>query len=314
MNSMRSRVASSHKSVFRTNSGNLIRPLMWSRSLALSSEMCGFQSRARDQNLRVNLEFPRFNNALGVMMMDTTKKTFILVHGAWHGGWCYRHTAAALRKMGHEVFTPTHTGVGERAHEADENITLETHIRDVAGCIEAEEISDVILVGHSYGGMVITGVADRMADRIKALVYLDAFVPGDGESLMALLQKALEPSAAAQFIGGFRGAVLEKNSGMMHPLTAELLHVSPANREWVNRRCVPQALATFEMPVLLSGKIENVKRRVYILADGWDPSPFRYFAKKYTGAPGWDVVKLPSGHDVMVDMPNELAAAIAKIA
>jgi pimeloyl-ACP methyl ester carboxylesterase len=238
----------------------------------------------------------------------------VLVHGAWHGGWCYRHTAAALRKMGHEVFTPTHTGVGERAHQADESITLETHIRDVAGCIEAEEISDIILVGHSYGGMVITGVGDRMADRIKALVYLDAFVPGDGESLMALLHKTLEPPAVAQFVGGFRGAALEKNSGMMHPIPAEMFNVSAANREWVNRRCVPQALATFEMPVLLSGKIENVKRRLYILADGWDPSPFRYFAKKYTGAPRWDVIKLPSGHDAVVDLPNELAAAIAKIA
>jgi hypothetical protein len=119
---------------------------------------------------------------------------------------------------------------------------------------------------------------------------------------------------AAQFIGGFRGAALEKNSGMAHPLTAEMLHVSPANREWVNRRCVPQALATFEMPVLLSGNIENVKRRIYILADGWDPSPFRYFARKFTGAPGWDVIKLASGHDVMVDWPNELAAILAKIA
>ena len=238
----------------------------------------------------------------------------VLVHGAWHGGWCYRHTAAALRKMGHEVFTPTHTGVGERAHQANENITLETHIRDVVGCIEAEEISDIVLVGHSYGGMVITGVADRMADRIKALVYLDAFVPGDGESLMALLHKTLEPPAVAQFIGDFRGGALEKNSGMMHPIPAEMFNVSAANHEWVNRRCVPQALATFEMPVLLSGKIENVKRRLYILADGWDPSPFRYFAKKYTGAPGWDVVKLPSGHDVMVDLPNELAAAITKMA
>jgi pimeloyl-ACP methyl ester carboxylesterase len=274
-----------------------------------------FQPKARDQNLGRSLAFPRFDNTLGVTMMDTSKKTFVLVHGAWHGGWCYRHTAAALRKMGHEVFTPTHTGVGERAHKADdENITLETHIRDVAGCIEAEEISDIILVGHSYGGMVITGLADRMADRIKALVYLDAFVPCDGESLMALLNKALEPPVAAQFIGSFRGAALEKNSGMTNPLRAEMLHVSPANREWVNRRCVPQALATFEMPVLLSGKIENVKRRVYILADGWDPSPFRYFAKKYAGAPGWDVIKLPSGHDVMVDLPNELAAALAKIA
>src|SRR5260370_38876808 len=141
---------------------------------------------------------------LGVMMMDATKKTFILVHGAWHGGWCYRHAAAALRKMGHGVFTPTHPGVGERAHEADENITLETHIRDVAGCIEAEEISDIILVGHSYGGMVITGLADRMADRIKALVYLDAFVPADGDSLLALLHKALAPSGAEQVIGAFR--------------------------------------------------------------------------------------------------------------
>lgn len=247
-------------------------------------------------------------------MMDTAKKTFVLVHGAWHGGWCYRHTATALRKMGHEVFTPTHTGVGERAHGAHESITLETHIRDVVGCIEAEEISDIILVGHSYGGMVITGVADRMADRIKALVYLDAFVPEDGESLMALLHKAVDPPVATQFICGFRGAALENNSGMTHPLTAELLHVSPENREWVNRRCVPQALATFEMPLLLSGKIENVKRRLYILADGWDPSPFRYFAGKYTGAPGWDVTKLPGGHDVMVDQPNELAVALAKIA
>jgi pimeloyl-ACP methyl ester carboxylesterase len=238
----------------------------------------------------------------------------VLVHGAWHGGWYYRHTAAALRKMGHEVFTPTHTGVGERAHQANENITLETHIRDVAGCIEAEEIDDIILVGHSYGGMVITGLADRMAHRIKALVYLDAFVPGDGESLMALLHKSLEPPVAAQFIDGFRGGAFEKNSGMTSPIPAEMFNVSPANREWVNRRCVPQALATFEMPVLLSGEIENVKRRLYILADGWDPSPFRYFAEKYAGAPGWDVIKLPGGHDLMVDLPNELAAVVAQVA
>jgi hypothetical protein len=98
---------------------------------------------------------------------------------------------------------------------------------------------------------------------------------------------------------------------MTHPITAEMFQVTPANREWVNRRCVPQALATFEMPVLLSGKSESVKRRIYILADGWDPSPFRYFASKYTRAPGWEVIKLPSGHDVMVDLPNELAATLA---
>ena len=216
--------------------------------------------------------------------------------------------------MGHEVFTPTHTGVGERAHQAAESITLETHIRDVAGCIEAEEIKDIILVGHSYGGIVISGVADRMADRVKALVYLDAFVPGHGESLIALLDEALEPPVAARFINGFRGAASEMNCGMTNPISAEMFNVSAENREWVDRRCLPQALATFEMPLLLSGKIENVRRRLYILADGWDPSPFRYFAKKYEGAPGWDLIKVGCGHDVMVDRPDELAAAIAKLA
>ena len=162
--------------------------------------------------------------------------------------------------------------------------------------------------------MVITGLGDRIADRIKALVYLDAFVPGDGKSLIALLHKALEPPVAKQFIDGFRGAALEKNSGKTKPIPAEMFNVSTQNREWVDRRCVPQALATFEMPVLLSGKIENIKHRLYILADGWDPSPFRYFAKKYTGAAGWDVIKMPCGHDVMVDLPNELAAALAELA
>src|SRR5258708_3075076 len=121
------------------------------------------------------------------MIMDTEKKTFVLVHGAWHGGWCYRHTAAALRKVGNEVFTPTHTGVGERAHKADENITLETHIRDVAGCIEAEEISNIILVGHSYGGRGIPGLPRRMPDRIKGLVYLAAFVTDKEGPLLMLL-------------------------------------------------------------------------------------------------------------------------------
>ncbi|HEY5208500.1 MAG TPA: alpha/beta hydrolase [Stellaceae bacterium] len=236
---------------------------------------------------------------------------FVLVHGAWHGGWCYRHTAAALRNMGHEVFTPTHSGVGERAHQSGENITLETHIRDVVGCIEAEELNDIILVGHSYGGMVITGVADRMAARIKALVYLDAFVPGDGDSLIGLLTKALEPPVAAQFLAGFRGAARD-SGGLTAPIPAEMFNIAMANREWVNRRCVPQALATFEMPVLLTGKIDSIKRRLYILADGWDPSPFRHFAATYTGAPGWDVVKLPSSHDVMVDMPIELAETLNK--
>ena len=240
--------------------------------------------------------------------------TFVLVHGAWHGGWCYRDTAAALRAAGHTVFTPTHSGVGERSHQSAENITLETHIRDVCGCIEWEELNDVILCGHSYGGMVITGVADRMPERIKALAYLDAFLPENGDSVIGLLPQALPAEVAAQFIGGFRGAALEGRSGMMQAIPAEVFGIAPANRAWVDRRCVPQALATFEMPLLLSGDHAKVTRRLYILADSWEPSPFRHFAKKHEASAGWRVTKLACGHDVMVDMPKELAAELQTLA
>ena len=240
--------------------------------------------------------------------------TYVLVHGAWHGGWCYRDTAQALRAAGHTVHTPTHSGVGDRAHQSAENITLETHIRDVCGVIEAEELNDVILCGHSYGGMVITGVADRLPSRIGALVYLDAFVPEHGQSLNALLRIALPPEVAAVFLGSFHSTALANHSGLMAPIPAEMFGIKPENRAWVDRRCVGQPLATFEMPLLLSGAGAVVTHRLYILADAWDPSPFRHFAAKLDGQPGWQVTKLPSSHDVMVDMPQELAAELMKLA
>lgn len=238
---------------------------------------------------------------------------FVLVHGAWHGGWCYRDTAAALRQAGHQVFTPTHTGVGERAHLASEAITLETHVRDVAGCIEAEELDKVILCGHSYGGMVITQLADRLGDKVSAMVYLDAFVPEHGDSLISLIGDALPPEVAEQFIGGFRGTAQEGGSGMMQPIPAEMFGILEQNRPWVERRCVPQSLATFEMPVLLANDSTANINKVFILADNWDPSPFRYFADKYKDAPDWKIVKMPGSHDVMVDMPVELAEELLKL-
>jgi pimeloyl-ACP methyl ester carboxylesterase len=244
---------------------------------------------------------------------ETNMATFVLVHGAWHGGWCYRDTAKALRAAGHDVFTPTLTGVGERAHQASEHITLETHIRDVVGCLQAEELSDVILCGHSYGGMVITGVADRLPQKIRTLVYLDAFVPEHGESLIGLLPVALGAEVAAGFLGAFRGTALEGHSGLMAPIPAEAFNIKIENRPWVERRCVAQALATFEMPALLTGAGAAVTDRVYILADGWDPSPFRHFAAKVEGQPGWRVRKIPCSHDVMVDEPKALADELLRL-
>jgi pimeloyl-ACP methyl ester carboxylesterase len=112
--------------------------------------------------------------------------TYVLVHGGAHGGWCYRYVATILRSAGHDVHTPTLTGLGERAHLLDPGIDLDTHITDVVAVLHYEDLRDVILVGHSYGGMVITGVADRALDRISHLVYLDAATPVNGESLAEL--------------------------------------------------------------------------------------------------------------------------------
>src|SRR6202040_1266512 len=115
------------------------------------------------------------------------RATFVLVHGAWHGSWCWKRVRKALQARGHDVFTPTLTGVGERSHLLSPDVNLDTHITDVVNLIRWEELSDVVLCGHSYGGCVVTGVADRLPDRIGAMVYLDAFTPEDGESLLDIL-------------------------------------------------------------------------------------------------------------------------------
>jgi pimeloyl-ACP methyl ester carboxylesterase len=240
--------------------------------------------------------------------------TFVLLHGAWHGGWCYRDTARVLRASGHTVYTPTLTGLGERAHLNNQNITLETHIRDVCGVLEAEELSNVILLGHSYGGMVISGVADRMSDRIKSLVYLDAFVPEHAQSLNDCLHVALSEEDAAAFLSAFRTSAMTGNSGLMVPIPAENFNVEMASRAWVDRRCSPQAIATFETQVLLTGRGLAITDRLFILAEGWDPSPFRYYARQVAGKAGWRVARVPCGHDVMVDMPVELANLLMTLA
>jgi hypothetical protein len=145
------------------------------------------------------------------------------------------------------------------------------------------------------------------------LVYIDAYVPENGDSLIGLLHKALEPDVAASFIKHFRSSAAENNCGMMKPLQAELFNVVKAKRSWIDRRACPQALATFECPVLLSDAPNHLSKH-YILADNWDPSPFRYFAKKVDSLPGWKLSKMPCGHNIMVDMPDELAGMLLDLA
>src|SRR5262249_2207584 len=121
-----------------------------------------------------------------------TMATFVLVHGAWHGGWCYKRVAKQLRHAGHEVYTPTLTGVGEGAHLMNPTIDRQAHVEDILGVIRCEELSDFVLCGHSYGGMVISGVAEKIPEKIRSLVYLDAFAPADGRSLFDLVSTEMQ--------------------------------------------------------------------------------------------------------------------------
>src|ERR1700733_8797741 len=230
--------------------------------------------------------------------------TYVLVHGAWHGSWCWKRVRKALQAAGQDVFTPTLTGVGERSHLTSAGINLSTHIADVANLIRWEELSDVILCGHSYGGCVISGAADRVPDRIRALVYLDAFAPEDGEALADML-----PPEQAQ---GMRRAA--GDGWKVAPIPAEAFKVNLRDSAWVNRQCTPQSLATFEEPVTLTSGLGRVGDVTHILATGYqEGSPFPACHER-ARAKGWKTRTMACGHDVMLDLPEELTAFLLEYA
>ena len=232
--------------------------------------------------------------------------SFVLVHGAWHGSWCWKRVRRLLQAQGHDVFTPTLTGVGERSHLLSRDVNLETHILDVVNLIRWEELSDIVLCGHSYGGCVISGVADRVPDRIRSLVYLDAFVLQDGENL---LQHVPEP-LRNQLLEGAAG---QPEGWKVPPIPAEVFKVNSNDYEWVNRQCTPQPIETFRQRIQLRGspKVHNI---TFILATGFrEGSPFPPFYEK-AKTKGWKTITIECGHDVMLDRPEELTRILLESA
>ena len=231
--------------------------------------------------------------------------TFVLVHGAWHGGWCWLRVADRLRGGGHTVFTPTLTGLGERSHLLRAGIDLKTHIVDVVNVMKWEGLSDVVLCGHSYGGFVISGVAEQMAPAIRSIVFLDAFVPRNGECVLDLTGAAVQE--------GVRNA-LQRGDIVIPPRPAEAFGVNPADRAWVDRLCVGQPIGTFTDKIALTGARDRIARRA-ISAPRATPirastAPWARCAPIRRGA----ATKCPSGHDVMVDMPERLAEILLEVA
>ena len=231
--------------------------------------------------------------------------TFVLVHGAWHGGWCWKRVRATLQAQGHRVFTPTLTGLCERSHLLTREVNLTTHVNDVVNLIRWEELSNVVLLGHSYGGAVISGAVEAAPERIGALVYLDAFVLKNGQGVL----DSLPPGGKEQQLE------LAKTAGegwKLPPAPAAFFNVNAADRAWVDHQCTPQPLATFIEPLKLSGAADRIKDVTYLRASDWTGSPFPPFYEM-AKARGWRAKEIVSGHDVMLDQPARLADELAAI-
>lgn len=227
-------------------------------------------------------------------------RTYVLIHGAWHGGWCWQKVAPRLTAAGHRVLAPSLPGLAERAHLLSARIDLDAHIDDVVGLLDRDDLRDVVLVGHSYGGLVITGVADRATARVAHLVYLDAVIVNDGEAwsathgaaLVALWAQRAAPS------GGLS----------VPPIEAAAFGIrTAADRAWVNRHLTPHPYRTYTQPLRLARPPGAGLRKTHIACRG--PGALSGAARRVRidAADGWQVRTLDAAHDAMVTAPTALA-------
>ena len=237
---------------------------------------------------------------------STKKATFVLVHGAWHGGWCWRKVTPLLQDAGHEVFTPTLTGLGDRSHLIHPLIDLSTHIQDITAMLEYEDLHNVILVGHSYGGMVIAGVAAKAETRLSQLIYLDAFLPENGKSL----RDYADGAALDEW-------VQDNGAGWRHSYTflgtaAEVFGIKDSmDLAWLVPRLGDQPYRTFTEPVELATDSGKSLRQSYIHLT---EAPFFTEAATRAKKHGFRLRELFSaGHDAMVTQPEELAKILLEL-
>jgi pimeloyl-ACP methyl ester carboxylesterase len=229
---------------------------------------------------------------------------FVLVHGAWHGGWCWKKVLPGLQAAGHRAFALTLTGLGERAHLMSPSINLQTHVQDVCGLLEHEELQGAVLVGHSYGGMVITGVAQQVAsERLSCLVYLDAVVPEPGE--------AWSSGHAADTQAARRALIAE--SGQLTPPNPEVFGLRGDDHAWVQRRQTPQPGGCYD--AALPFERERVQRWPRHFIDCTSPALPTIDAsrRRVRAEPGWTVHEIATGHDPMVSAPQDLLKALLQM-
>lgn len=241
--------------------------------------------------------------------------TYVLVHGAFNGGWCWKHVARRLRAAGHEVFTPTLTGSGERSHLLTPSVGLGTHVQDVVSVLEYEDLEGVILAGHSYAGVVITAVADRVPQRIARIVYTDAAAPENGQNATG----AFQDGTAAVLSGMTEG---NKESWLLPalPLSSEGI-TSPEHVAWVAPRRCPLPLLALQEPLKLTSDATDRIPKAYIYAtqrEGlittFGVDPLKPFSDRARSSPDWRFLEVDAGHGLMITNPDAVADALLQCA
>lgn len=230
--------------------------------------------------------------------------TIVLAHGAWSSAWAWKKMRPLFQVAGHSFFSPSYTGLGERAHLARPDIDLSTHIQDVLAVLEFEDLHDVTLIGHSYGGMVATGVADKARERIARVVYLDAFAPKDGQSLFDLVG----PKAEANM----RAGADKDGDGWRLPINPMPADTSPEDVAWAKPRRRPQPIKTFEQKIKLSGN--GFPTRHYIYAKKSGPGDvFRQFGERAKSEAGWKYYEIDASHNPHITCPDVLMKLLTDI-
>jgi pimeloyl-ACP methyl ester carboxylesterase len=237
-----------------------------------------------------------------------SRPPLVLVHGAWHGAWCWRDVVPLLRDAGFRTYTVTLTGLSDRAHLLSPTVSIDTHIADVVGLIEAEELSDVVLVGHSFGGVPITGAADRIPWRLRHLVYLDAVVIGDGQSAF--------DQVPPDIVAARRAAAQASSGGLSLPIPPpeafgifDFDHVA-----WLARRLTPHPLRTYEDRLHLAKPFGAGLPKTYITCTDPIYPALEKSRDRVRENANWKTREIATGHDAMVTAPAVLAAMLIEIA
>lgn len=238
-------------------------------------------------------------------------RTYLLVHGAWHGGWCWARVAPLLAGAGHRVLAPSLTGLGDRAHLFSASVSLATHVDDVLAVVEAEEPSgELVLVGHSYGGNVVTGAADALRERVAHCVFLDAVVPPPGAT-----RWAWEDFSAPTDRERRLAAAREQGAGLaVPPPEPQAFGVTdPADVAWLRRRLRPMPIATYTGSIALANGGSDGLPRTYVAAADPAYAPMRPIVERVSREPGWRFRTIAAGHDMMVTAPRAVASLLLDV-